>query len=330
MPKALFVLDSHAYSTIYGTAEQKDIARLVEICAPPQTRETVEANLDILRDVEMIFSGWGCPRMDETILSAAPKLRIVFYGSGSVRHVVTEAFWDRGLRITSAYAANAVPVAEYALSQILFCLKWGWRFAAEIRQAGAWVSAARPPGAYGTTVGIISLGMIGRGVCRMLKGFDVKVIAYDPFASPEDARELGVELCSLEELFRRSDVVSLHAPWLPETEGMITGAMLASMKTGASFINTARGAIVREEEMIEVLARRPDLQAVLDVTYPEPPRPGSPLYTLPNVVLTPHIAGSMGAECQRMGRYMVEELQRYLAGQPLRWEIDRQQARRLA
>src|SRR5690606_8819626 len=115
----------------------------------------------------------------------------------------------------------------------------------------------------------------------------------------------------------RSDVVSLHSPWLPETVGMITGDHFRQMKPYASFINTARGAIIREAEMIAVLQDRPDLTALLDVTYPEPPAPGSPLYTLPNVVLTPHIAGSMDMECRRMGRYMVDELQRFLHDEPL-------------
>jgi len=121
-------------------------------------------------------------------------------------------------------------------------------------------------------------------------------------------------------------VVSLHTPWLPETVGMVTGAHLRSMKTDATFINTARGAIVREAEMIAALQERPDLTAVLDVTYPEPPEAGSPLYTLPNVILTPHIAGSMGRECQRMGRLMVDEFERYRAGEPLRWAISQEQA----
>jgi phosphoglycerate dehydrogenase-like enzyme len=102
------------------------------------------------------------------------------------------------------------------------------------------------------------------------------------------------------------------------------------MKPGATFINTARGAVVREQEMIAVLQQRPDLFAVLDVTYPEPPEPDSPLYTLPNVVLTPHIAGAMGVECNRMGRYMVEELKRYLRGDSLEWGITREMARVLA
>jgi len=142
----------------------------------------------------------------------------------------------------------------------------------------------------------------------------------------EIAKDLNVQLCSLETLFEQCDVVSLHTPWLKETEGMITGKHIASMKPGATFINTSRGAIVNEPEMINVLKERPDLFAVLDVTYPEPPQPGSDLYTLPNVILTPHIAGSMNGECRRMGRYMVEELQRYLSGQPLQWQITKERA----
>ena len=132
---------------------------------------------------------------------------------------------------------------------------------------------------------------------------------------------MNVELVSLEELFRRADVVSVHTPWLPETEGLIRGAHIASMKQGATFINTARGAVVRERELLEVLAARPDLQAVLDVAIEEPPAADSQMYTLPNVLLTPHIAGSTGAECRRMGRYMAEELVRYAAGEPLRWPV---------
>ena len=172
--------------------------------------------------------------------------------------------------------------------------------------------------------------MIGRLVRERLRPFDLKVLAYDPFIKPEDAAALGVTLVPLDVLFRKCDVVSLHTPWLKETEGLITGALLASMKPGATFINTARGAVVREAEMVEVLQQRPDLSAVLDVTDPEPPVANSPLYTLPNVLLTPHIAGSMARECRRMGRYMVEELDRFLTGRPLAWKIDKTKAALLA
>lgn len=331
MLKGLYILDERSYERIYGEDEQRDIAKLVDIYAPVQTRTSIRENLSLLNQVEVIFSGWGGPSMDEEFLNAAPNLKSVFYGAGSIKGVVTPDFWDRGIIITSAYAANGIPVAEFTLSQILFCLKLGWQFVISIKQEGRYPREKMTvPGGYNSTVGIISLGMIGRYVCEMLKQFEINVIAYDPYIDEDTAQELGVELCSLDEIFSRSDVVSLHTPWLKETEGMITGRHFDLMKLNASFINTARGAVVREDEIIEVLKRRPDLMAILDVTYPEPPRPESPLYSLPNVILTPHIAGSMDKECNRMGRYMVEELERYVQGEELKWQITEEQASILA
>jgi phosphoglycerate dehydrogenase-like enzyme len=160
-------------------------------------------------------------------------------------------------------------------------------------------------------------------LCRRLLTFDCRVIAYDPYIDADTAAELGVELVSLEEAFACADVVSLHTPLLDETVGLITGKLLASMKRGATLINTARGELVNEPEMIEVLKARPDLFAALDVTATEPPLADSMLYVLPNVALTPHIAGCTGADCRRLGRCMIEETRRFLNGENLRWQITR-------
>lgn len=330
MLKGLFVLGPGNYERIYSPADQQLIRQQVEIYAAPQTASDVIANRAILQDADVIFSGWGGPRMDADFLAAAPNLKAVFYGAGSIRGLVTDAFWAREILITSAAAANAMPVAEFTLAQIFLSLKRTWFYALEGKRTGQWVPRQPVPGAYGSTVGLISLGLIGRRVAELLRPFDVRVIAYDPFVSQATAAELGVELVSLDEVFQRAEVVSLHTPWLPETVGMITGAHFAQMKPDATFINTARGAIIREEEMIAVLQQRPDIYALLDVTYPEPPAAGSPLYTLPNVILTPHIAGSLDAECWRMGHYMVEELGRYLKGEPLRYAVTPEQFARMA
>ncbi|MBN2449902.1 MAG: hydroxyacid dehydrogenase [Lentisphaeria bacterium] len=330
-PKALFVLARHSYDQIYGPRERADIDAMADVYAPPLTKEEAAANPEILEPCELIFSGWGAPRMDAGFLEAAPHLRAVFYGAGSVKGMVSDALWERGITVTSSWGANALPVAEYTLSQVLFCLKLGWRFAFSIKREGRYPSPKWPvPGTYGSTVAVISLGMIGRRVCELLRPFDLQRIAFDPFVEPAAAAALGVRLCSLEECFATADVVSLHTPRLPETEGMIRGEHFRSMRPDASFLNTARGAVVRQDEMIEVLSQRPDITAVLDVTYPEPPPPNSPLYTLPNVIVTPHIAGSMGAECLRMGRYAVEECRRFLAGEPLHWQVTRERAATLA
>jgi phosphoglycerate dehydrogenase-like enzyme len=322
--RGLYILDKESFDLIYGADEQRDIAVFVDILAPAQTKDSIRANPALLADVEIIFSGWGAPLMDGRFLAAAPNLCAVFYGAGSVRTFVTDTFWERNIILTTAATANALPVSEYTLAAILFSLKHGWQYAMQVKRDGRFPAKTIAPGVYESTVGLVSLGLIGRLVRERLRPFDLRVLAYDPYVKPEYARELDVQLLPLAELFRRSDVVSLHTPLLEETEGMITGAHFSLMKPGATFINTARGAIVNEKEMIEVLKQRPDLHAVLDVTHPEPPEPGSPLYTLPNVILTPHIAGSMNGECHRMGRYMVEDLRRFVDGKPLRWQVTRE------
>lgn len=329
MKKALYILSNR--NAIYSTAAQEEIARMVDVVAVSQHSDVLQKAPDLLEDVEILLSSWGAPKLTAEFLAAAPRLEAVFYAAGSIRSLVTDAFWKRGIAITSAWCANAIPVAEFTLSQILFCLKEGWRAAAAYRASHAHTfPTAQVRGAYRSLVGIVSLGMIGRLVAERLRPFDVEVLAYDPFVAPEEAQALGVTLVSLDDLFRRCDVVTLHTPWLKETEGMIAGRHFETMRANAAFINTARGAIVREDEMAKVLEKRSDLFAVLDVTAQEPLDQDSLLWRLSNVVLTPHIAGSLGNECHRMGRYMVEELGRYLHGEPLKWGITKEQAERMA
>jgi len=323
MLKGLFILDN--VDLIYGSSYEK-IKQYVDIYAEPQTRFTIKENLHLLKEADVIFSGWGCPLLDEEFLAAAPNLKAIFYGAGTIKGFVTDAFWEKNIQITSAYAANAEPVVEYALSQILFSLKRGWHYVLNTKKERAFTSKRDVPGGFRSTVGIVSLGMVGSKVCEKLKQFDMNVIAYDPYVSEEAAAKLGVKLCSLEEVFEAADVVSIHTPWLKETEGLITGDLISSMKTNATLINTSRGAVINEPEMIEVLKQRQDLFAVLDVTYPEPPVAHSPLFTLENVILTPHIAGSMSEECHRMGEYMVAELKRYVNNEPLVWGITKEKS----
>ena len=330
MTKAVFFFNKDVEGLVYGPRQKAVLVEHVDLAGIRLDRKNWREHKDLLQEVEVILSSWGGPLIDEEFLAAAPNLKTVFYGAGSIKGIMTEAAWKRGIRITSAYAANAVPVAEFTLSQILFCLKHGWRMIREVRDPVSWKGDKVVPGVFRTTVGVVSLGMTGRKVCELLQPFDVNVIAFDPYVAAEDFVALGIKSASLEQVFAESDVVALHAPWLPETEGMITGRLLESMKSGASFINVARGALIRENELIDVMRRRTDLTAVLDVVVLEPPAPDSPLFDLSNVVVTPHLAGSMHHECRRMGEYMVEELKRALSGEPMRWEITREKATRLA
>ncbi len=325
-----YLMDPKHIPLVWPPEERALVAGLLGTSPPFLTEAEAAADPSPLRDVEVLLSGWGCPKLDAAFLARAPRLRAVFYAAGSVRHIVTDASWERGVRICSAWGANGVPVAEFTFSQIVFCLKGGYRLSRAVRERRTFVEAVGVAGALGSTVGLVSLGQIGRRVRELLRNLEVEVVAFDPFLSPAEARSLGVRSVPLDELFRISDVVSLHTPWIPETEGLVRGHHFASMKPFAAFINTARGAVIAEPEMIEVLRARPDLQAVLDVTWPEPPATGSPLYELPNVVLTPHIAGSVGRERGRMGRATREDLERWMKGEPLVGEVTRERAATLA
>jgi len=330
MHEGLIILDSHAYERIYGQEHLEAISSRMRLLAQPMTAREARDRPDLLARADVIFSGWGAPKMDVAFLSAAPRLKAVFYGAGSIRYFTSDEFWARDIAISSAYAMNAVPVAEYTLATILLSLKNFWLHAGEIKRLGQLTERVPCAGAYGSKIGLISLGMIGRLVRDRLRAFDLEVLAYDPYVTPDEADRLGVELVPLDTIFSQCDVISLHTPWLKETEGMIQGRHFELMKPRASFINTARGAVIRENEMCEVLQRRPDLTALLDVVWPEPPAPDSLLFSLPNILLTPHIAGSRDRECRRMGRLMIEEFDRWNRGEKLQWAISEEKSLTLA
>ncbi len=324
--KGLFILADDSYDVIFGEPERKEISKYADIYAPQLNIERLSADLSVLKDAEVIFSGWGCPVLTDEILNAAPNLKAIFYAAGSVKRIGNNGeLFDRGIRLTSSVLANAVPVAEFCLSQILFSLKLGWHHALDIMRKKAWMpqdQRYKVPGCYDSTVGIISLGAISKKLLELMKPYDINIMLSSGHLSQQEAFEMGVQLASVEEIFQKADVVSLHSP--AHHKGVITGDHFRMMKPYATFINTARGACVREKEMIEALTQRPDIMALLDVTDPEPPIAGSKLFDLPNVVTFPHIAGSMNDECRRMAQYAIDDFRRYLRGEPLIYEVSRQ------
>lgn len=303
-------------------------AQHAQILWPDLSAGAVAGNED-LAQAEVILGTWGMPRLTAEFLDAMPNLKAVFYAAGTVKPFVTEESWARGIMICSAAEANAIPVAEFTFATIILSLKQLWHHANKAR-AGHWGKDRRVAGSYRSKVGLVSLGSIARRVTQLLRHTEVDLLVYDPYCPAEVAAEHGAKLVTLEELFTESDVVSVHAPWTPETEGMIHCGLFERMRPGATLINTARGAVINETDLCAVLGRRRDLTAVLDVTHPEPPAPDSPLFRLENVVLSPHIAGSQDGECARLAMWMVEELRRYLHGEPLRHCITREMLERMA
>ena len=287
-------------------------------------RPVLEAHREALADCRTIFSTWGMPALDEdSIARLFPRLEAVFYAAGSVQSFA-RPFLGRGIRVFSAWGANAVPVAEYTLAQILLANK-GFFSASRLYKTGG-LAAVRMqtvtyPGNYGCRVGLLGAGMIGKLVIGLLRQHNLKVLVFDPFLSEEQAASLGVQKTDLPTLFESCQTISNHLANNPQTVGILGYDLFARMKPGAVFLNTGRGAQVVEDDLCRLLQERPDVTAVLDVTWPEPPLEGHPFYALPNVVLTPHIAGSIGDEVQRMSLYMLEEYRRFAAGEPGRYEI---------
>ena len=319
--RGLYVMNDDVFDDVYGPEERHAIERYVTVGYDQMNGAALRARPEYLADIDVLITSWGCPELDSRLLAHAPRLRAVFYAAGSVRKVVTPEVWERDITVVSASQGIAARVAEFAVSVIFLSLKHFWRYEQRIRAEGSWVKRWPVPGTVASTVGLVSLGSVGRLVAERLATSDLTIVAHDPYASAEVAAQTSCALVPLKELFMMSDVVSLHPALLPETAGMVGTALLASMKEGATLINTSRGGVIEHEALVTVLANRPDLTAVLDVTDPEPPPPGSALYTLPNVVMTPHIAGNQFTERRALGRGIADEVERLANGQALRWAV---------
>jgi phosphoglycerate dehydrogenase-like enzyme len=314
----------------YPEALRAEIGKKVRLLPETVSGSEWKNHTAALAEADVLFATWGMPKLDDEFLAATPRLKAVFYAAGSVKGFATPESYKRGILISSAWQANAIPVAEYSHATILLGLTGFWS-SQRLARTGKFSHQHFPvAGGFHSNVGLVSLGAIGRLVAGHLAKHEINILAYDPYATPAAAASLGVTLVSLEELFAKSHVVSIHTPWLPETEKMINAPLLRSMPEAATLINTSRGAVIDEADLCEVLAERQDITAILDVTHPEPPLPDSPLRTLENVILTPHIAGSIGGEIARMGYWMNGELDLYLAGKPLQHGVSEDMLARMA
>ncbi len=278
---------------------------------------------DALARTELLITGWGCPRIDEAVLDAAPRLRAVLHSAGSVKSFATPAIWQRGIAVSTAAAANALPVAEYTLAMILLAGKDVLAARDRMRATRTSSGWGIVPGIgnYGRRVGVVGASRIGRRVLELLRPFDLRPALTDPYVDAEEAAALGVPLLPLDDLLRTSDIVTVHAPATPETHHLIGRRELALMPDGAVLVNTARGALVDHDALVAEL-RTGRLTAILDVTDPEPLPADSPLYDLPGAFVTPHLAGSQGNELARLGLTVAEEAERLLTGGGLAYGVD--------
>lgn len=313
-----------AIARAYDSETQAALREALCFFPPLASRAPLEARREELSQVDFIFSTWGMlPLNDEELERFFPRLRAVFYAAGTVQYFA-RPFLKRGVRIFSAYGANAVPVAEYAAAQILLANK-GF-FQASRRYAREGWDALQPylreiSGNYRETVGLLGAGAIGKLVIERLKPFDLQLLVFDPFLPEERAASLGVRLASLQEVFSQCQTISNHLANNAQTQGILNYGLFSLMKPTATFLNTGRGAQVVEADLVRALKEAPGRTAVLDVTWPEPVEPGHPFLTMENVFLTPHIAGSVNGEIARMGRYMLTSFRTLLSEGNPPWEV---------
>ncbi len=332
MKIALLGENKEKFNLVFTDESINKIKRYGETSAELIDRKNIGNHKEFLAETEVAFSTWGMPALsEEEIKKYMPRLKCVFYAAGSVQYFA-RPFLDCGVRVFSAFAANAVPVIEYTVSQILLASKGFYQGAKRYRIClpSSFAHTQRCKGNFGIRVGLIGLGVIGSGVAEKLKEYDVEVLAYDPFCSEEKAAKLGVTLTDLETIFSKCLVISNHLANKKELKNILNAKHFKLMQKHSTFINTGRGDQVDEFALAKILVRHPSITVVADVLKNERAPFTSPLFWCPNAILTPHIAGSMGNETHRMACYMIDELDRYVSGKDAKYEVTKEMLKTMA
>lgn len=329
---AITIGQSH-YERMFSKDAWKALETFATVIHHPGDEPADKADLiSLLPNANGCITSWGVACLDADVLSASPDLSAMAHMGSSVKRFVSDAFWDRGIHLTSAGVTLARDVAETTLGLMIVGMKRIWPLGQHVRDGGwrdsptwdQWIAREL----LRKNVGVIGASNVGRHVIKLLQPFEVNIYLYDPFVTEEEALQLGVAKVDLDKLLAISDVVSLHAPANEKTYHLLDERGLGLMKDNALLINTARGTLIDEDALILELTKG-RFFAFLDVTDPEPPTADSPFRKLPNVVVTPHIAGCI-ENCNRMGELAVEELRRFFAGEPAIYQITPELFKRIA
>jgi phosphoglycerate dehydrogenase-like enzyme len=269
----------------------------------------------------------GSPLIDASILERAPRTKFVgeLEGDRFANRIDVEAAVDRGVRVVDTTHGSSLPVAEWALALMLVGLRNAGEQFRRLIGGEEFRRSSEDPGfrlgeLTGRSVGLIGVGHIGRRLIELLDPFDCRVLAYDPYIPKEVALAEHIELAPLERVLSEPDVVVCTAPLTPRTHRMIAAPQLELLKTDSVFVNVSRGAIVDPDALI-ARAQRGDIRVSLDVFDPEPIPADSPIRALPNVFLSPHIAGVTAACRPRFFSFMVDELERFFGGHDTLYDI---------
>ena len=278
---------------------------------------------ETIGDADVYLTCWGSPRLSAAILEKAPRLRLLSHMAGTVVPVVSEALWQRGVRVISANACLAESTAEGAFAYILAAQRDIPAFSRAFSVEKRWKSAeAVNYSLLGKTVGVVSYGVVARNIIRYLQPFGVRILIYDIVPIPEeDKKKYGMEQVSLETLFSTADIITVHTPLNPATEHMIGKELFDLIRPDALFVNTARGGVLDQAALEQALVEG-RFRAALDVFEKEPPAPDCPLYGLPNVLMMPHMAGPTLDFRAHMAEAIIRESADFIdRGLPLSHEI---------
>ena len=270
------------------------------------TKETINAEL---ADADALIVR-SATRVTRDLLEKAPKLRAVGRAGVGVDNIDLPEATKRGVLVMSTPGGNAVSVAEHTFALMLALARQVPKVDAGLRE-GRWEKSSSGTELRGKTLGLIGLGRIGGEVARRAEAFDMRIIAYDPYISESAAKELQVELVNLDRLLSESDFISLHTALSPATQNMINAKSIAKMKKSARIVNAARGELIDEAALAEALKSGRLAGAALDVFVEEPPK-NSPLIGLPNMIGTPHIAGSTAEAQEEVGTQVAVQIRDYL------------------
>lgn len=326
--KAFVTLPRNTVFDTFFTPENIALAEsLGTVCWNETDQQLTPAQIaERIGDCDTYITGWGSPRLDTEILDAAPNVKLLVHLCGTVVPFVSDAMWDRGIRVLSGNRFFAESVAEGTLGYMLAALRDIPYYSRRLHDERKWRSSTfYNRGLAGKRIGIVSYGAIARHLVRILSAFRVSLYVYDIKPLPaEDVAAYGLHQASLEEIFSECDIISVHTPLFDATYHLIGAPLLSRIREGALFLNTSRGAVIDQAALERELADG-RFRAVLDVYEKEPPAPDCPLYDLPNVLMMPHMGGPTVDLRAFITDTLLREADAYLReGAPIPSEITRE------
>lgn len=318
---------------VFETFFQEENVRALEALGDVEWNEstsqfTKEELRERLGGKDICVTGWGCPVFEEAVLEGADRLKMIAHTGGSVKPYVTDAVYERGIRVVSGNRVFAESVAESVIAYALSSLRDIPYYSRRLKE-GFWPQSFQNRGLLERSVGIVGYGMIAGFVVQMLQPFHNTIKVFSRHIGEEELKKQHMQKAELEEIFASCDIISIHSGMTKENYHLITEELLRKMKPGALLINTARGAVIDEEALIRVLKEQ-DIYAVLDVYETEPLPPEHPLMTCDRALLMPHMGGPTIDRRLAVTRAVTADIAHFLGGEALDCEISRAYAAKMS